>query len=296
MNQKPIKDIKNVGIITKSTIIDHEAYLKALIKYLGQKGKNIFLDSNAQQLIDGKLGLSKSQIINKCELVIVLGGDGTLLKVARNTGRKLTYVVGINFGTMGFLTELEPDKALLGLDKIFEGLYEIDKRSLLRVTLYREGKKLETLLSLNECVINQGVIARLINLRLEVDKRKMVVFDADGVIIATPTGSTGHSLSAGGPIVHPEVHGMLITPICPSSLSIRPIVIPLSRQIKLTLQTKRKDEKADIGLTIDGQQCIPLKYGDEIKIRKSKRNFYLLRLQSPRYYKTLRKKLNWGND
>lgn len=294
MQDHKIKDIVKVGIITKRNIDEHEVFLKDLIKFLQSNKKEIYLDNNAQMLISGKEGHSKMELLQVCDLVIVLGGDGTLLKTARNIGRKVTYILGINFGTLGFLTELDPKHMLKGLKTILAGNGVVDKRHLLRVTHYRNSKKIGTFLALNEAVINQGAMARLINLRLEVDQRKMLNLDADGIIVATPTGSTGHSLSAGGPIVHPQIHGLLITPICPSSLSLRPIVIPMNRQIKVILQTKRRDEKVNIGLTIDGQQCVELQYGDEIRIRKSKRSLYLIRLKQRQYYRVLRKKLNWG--
>jgi len=289
-------NFKKIGIITKSTIVDHEECLLALVKFLKKRNKEILLDSNAELLVNKKPGYSKAHLLNKADMVIILGGDGTLLKVARQISRKIVPVVGVNFGTKGFLTELDRSKMEEGLNKILSGSFEIDKRTLLRVTLYRKGKKLNTHLALNDAVINQGSIARLINLKVEVDQRKMITLDADGLILSTPTGSTGHSLSAGGPIIHPRIPGMLLTPICPASLSIRPILIPTSRQITIVIQTRRRDERANIGLTIDGQECIPLQYGDEIKVRKSKRNLYLIRLTNKMYYKTLRQKLNWGNE
>lgn len=294
MHDPRIKNIVKIGIISKSTIGEHEEFLRSLIKFLQSQNKEIYLDNNAQMVISGKPGHSKVELLQICDLVIALGGDGTLLKTARNIGRKVTYILGVNFGTLGFLTELDPKHMLQGLKAIFAGKFDIDKRHLLRVTHYRNGKKIGTFLALNEAVINQGAMARLINLKLEVDKRKMLNLDADGIIVATPTGSTGHSLSAGGPIVHPQIQGLLITPICPSSLSLRPIVIPINRQIKIILQTKRREEKTNIGLTIDGQQCVELEYGDEIRIRKSKRSLYLVRLKHRQYYRVLRKKLNWG--
>ncbi len=296
MQEVSNRKIVKIGIITKSTIGVHEEFLRGLMKFLKEEKKEVFLDTNAQMVLSGQSGLSHMELLQTMDMVMVLGGDGTLLKTARSLGRKVTPVLGINFGSLGFLTELDPKHLFNGLKSIFAGNYNIDKRSLLRVTLYRNNKKFGTFLALNEVVVNQGAIARLINLRLEVDQRKMLTLDADGIILATPTGSTGHSLSAGGPIVHPEILGMLITPICPSSLTLRPIVIPMNKQVKVILQTKRRDEKSNIGLTIDGQQCVSLEYGDEIRVRKSKRSLYLIRLKHRQYYRVLRKKLNWGGE
>jgi NAD+ kinase len=131
---------------------------------------------------------------------------------------------------------------------------------------------------------------------VSINQRKVITFHADGLIISSPTGSTGHSLSAGGPIVHPSLPGIILTPICPATLSIRPIVIPNDRQLKIVLNTRRRHEGENVGLTLDGQETIPLEYGDEIKIRKSSRYFNLIRLKGGNYYKMLRDKLRWGEQ
>ncbi|MBI4231734.1 NAD(+)/NADH kinase, partial [Candidatus Peregrinibacteria bacterium] len=197
------------------------------------------------------------------------------------------------YGTLGFLTECEPDKMIECLDRIFEGNYHKDKRSLLRVTVYRDAKKIDTYLALNDAVINQGSFARLIKLDLALDGIKLVRFSADGMIVATPSGSTAHSLSAGGPIVHPNIEGFCLTPICPSSLSMRPIVVPDNKQLSITIATQRREENSIIGLTIDGQDMTILKYGDKITFRRSSRYLYLARTKR-NYYRTLRSKLSWG--
>jgi len=216
-----------------------------------------------------------------------------LLKTARSIGRNKVLTLGVNFGTLGFLTECTPDKLSFCLNKIISGQYNVDRRSILRTTIYRKGKKMQTFASLNDAVINQGSFARLIKLDMEIDHRKMTTMHADGVIVATPSGSSGHSLSAGGPIIHPKIESLVVTPICPSSLSMRPIVIPDDRILSIKVDTRRKEDSAKIGLTIDGQEYVELKYGDIIKFRRSKRYFYLARTGN-RYYKMLRNKLGWG--
>lgn len=295
MSPRAIKkpEIKTVGIITKREAHKHSDVLGKLVKYLKRKKKKIIFDENTGPLFEQQ-GLSKTEVLNKSDIVIVLGGDGTILKTARRLGRKKTPVLGVNFGTLGFLTECMPPKLFEALNRVFNGQYEIDKRTLLRVTVYRKNKKLETFLALNDGVINQGAFARLISMNMEVDGRKLVNVKADGLIVSTPTGSTAHSLSAGGPIVHPKLEGLILTPICPSSLAMRSIVIPDNRQLTVTIKTERRDENAIIGLTLDGQDMMILKYGDKIKFRRSSRNFYLLRTGN-RYYKTLRDKLHWGD-
>lgn len=286
------KPINIVGIVAKRNIVQHQKTLNSLARYLKRHNKVIMADNNTGLLLK-KEGFNKEHILKNADLVITMGGDGTLLKTARKLSRKKVLMLGVNFGNLGFLTECTPDKMLECLDKIFEGNYHVDKRSMLRATLYRNGKKTETYLALNDAVINQGAFARLIKMDLEVDGIKLVRFKADGLIVSTPTGSTAHSLSAGGPILHPYIEGLVITPICPSSLSMRPIIIPDDKQLSITIETQRREDTAIIGLTLDGQDMTILKYGDKIKFRRSSRNVYMVRT-ARRYYRMLRSKLSWG--
>ena len=285
--------LESVGVITKRNIIASKEVVFKLDKYLKKKGKKVFYDNNSAALFKGKEGMKKKKILKQADMVICLGGDGTLLKTSRRMGKKKVPILGVNMGTLGFLTETTPDKMYEALDRVFEGKYVIDRRFILRVTIYRDGEKIYTNMALNDAVINQGLFARLIDLRLEVNQRKIIEFEADGIIVATPTGSTGHALSAGGPIVHPSVHSFVIVPVCPKSLSVRPIIIPNDRQLKLIVQTHRVKEH--VGLTLDGQETFDLEYGDEIKIRKSSRWFDMIRITGEGYYKILRQKLHWGD-
>jgi NAD+ kinase len=249
-------------------------------------------DENVAPIL-GEKAMTKTQLLAKADLAVVMGGDGTLLKTARALSKRVVICYGINLGNVGFLTESQPEKALDGLKRILAGKYVDDKRSLLRVTVYRKGKKIRTELALNDAVINQGSKARLIQLKVEMNQRLVNRFKADGLIISTPTGSTGHSLSAGGPIVHPKINAFVLTPICPVSLSNRPITLPNDRQLKITVETIREYHER-VALTIDGQSTFSLEYGDEIKIRRSSRYFYLARMTGENYFKALRAKLGWG--
>ena len=296
ITQKKKRAIKSVGIITKRKIGDNPEHVKALkrlVKYLKAQGKEIIYDNNSCEFFPKTVGHKKEALLRKSDLAVTLGGDGTILKTARRMVREKTLVLGLNFGTLGFLSESDPKNMFAALDKIFAGQFKIDRRSLLRVTVYRDRKKIETFLGLNDVVINQGAVARVIKMDLELDGLKVVKIKGDGLIVSTPTGSTAHSLAAGGPIVHPQIEGLTITPICPSALSMRPIVIPDKKQLTVTIDTQRRDETADIGLTIDGQDTFNLKYGDQVKIRRSKRYIHLVRTKN-RYYRMLRSKLHWG--
>jgi len=288
----PMPKFSKIGIITKRSINEHKDILRNLVKYLKAKKKEIILDENAAAILGGE-GLKKNDLLKKADMSIILGGDGTLLKTARRLPTTKTYVLSVNLGTLGFLTECNSENLTEALDQVFKGKYELDKRSVLRITVYREGKKIETYLALNDAVINQGAFARLIKLDLRIGDKDLVTFKADGMVVATPTGSTAHSLSAGGPIIHPKIEGLVITPICPNSLAMRPIVIPDTRELMVTIDTERREESAIIGLTLDGQDMSILKYGDHIRFRKSKRHLYLIRTGN-RYYQMLRTKLKWG--
>lgn len=287
------KEIKKVGIITKRNNSHYKALIKKVHTYLKKKKKTVFCDANSFEICNEKGGYKKEKLLKKVDLAIVMGGDGTLLKTARRMPSKKTLIFGVNLGNLGFLTESTPDKLFKTLNDIFKGDYYTDRRSLLRVTIYRRAKKINTFIALNDAVVNQGSFARLIELDLSVNGRKVVGFKADGMIVSTPTGSTAHSLSAGGSIIHPDVECLSITPICPSSLSMRPIVVPGNKHMHVTINTQRREDAAKIGLTIDGQDCQELQYGDKISFRRSKRYFHLVRTQN-RYYKMLRNKLNWG--
>jgi len=289
----PKKRIHKVGIIAKSTIADQKALFLKLVKILQKQKCDIHFDNHSAALIKGAKFMDHQELFKECDLIIVLGGDGTILKSAASAAKKITPILGINLGTLGFNAETSPKEMEETVLQVLKNKYFLDKRSLLRITVYRDKNKLETFLALNDAVINQGMSARIIELKIEIDGRKMVSFHADGMIVATPTGSTAHSLSAGGPIVHPTLNAFVITPICPSTLALRPIVIPNDREVKITVQTQRRGTY-NIGLTLDGQQTLPLEYGDIVKVRKSSRNFYLVRIDTRNYYKTLREKLGWG--
>lgn len=287
------KAIDKVAFIGKAGLDKHKALIEEAYNYVLKKKKEVYFDKNIGELLN-QPGEEREDLLKKVDLAIVLGGDGTLLQTAQALSNRVVYCYGINFGNVGFLTESTKERMLAGLKRIMSKKFVVDKRSLLRVTVYRNGHKMRTHLALNDAVINQGVKARLIKLRLEMNQRKVSTFEADGLIIATPTGSTGHSLSAGGPIVHPKMDALIVTPICPVSLAQRPIVMPNDRQLKVFVETER-DYLEQIAMTIDGQQSFGLEYDDEVKFRKSRRHLYLIRMTGENYYRALRAKLGWGD-
>ncbi|MBU0981870.1 NAD(+)/NADH kinase [Patescibacteria group bacterium] len=298
MKAKNTQNFQTVGLIGRTRLTDKTAFLLKLKKYLEENKKTLLWDNHMSAIYGDKQEHTVAHILKNADLVLTLGGDGTILKILRDLPkRKDLFICGINLGNVGFNTEIrDPKKTLNYLDEFFKGEYHVDERLILRATLYRNGKKISTHTALNDVVINQGNFARLISLRAEIDQRKMISFKSDGVILATPTGSTGHSLSAGGPIIHPRIEAFIFTPICPAVLSVRPIVIPANRQITVTLETERRYKDNTIGLTIDGQIVLPLQYGDQIKIRRSSRRLRFIRKATGggSYYRLLRDSLSWG--
>ncbi len=293
------KRIQKVGLVGRSNLDGKRTYIKKILKHLKKHVDIVKYDTRiATCLNDRKNHMTRNKQMKDMDLIITLGGDGTLLKAIRETDKKnKPIILGVNLGNVGFLTEVHKVERIFDtIDKIFKGRYHLDDRDLLRVTVYRNGSKFKTFLALNDAVINQGNFARLIELSVTIDQRKMIRFKADGVIVATTTGSTGHSLSAGGPIIHPGLSAFIMTPICPAALTTRPIVIPNNRQLNIKIETARRYADNDIGLTMDGQIILPLKYSDEIKVRKSSRRAQLIRMTNKKYYKVLRDKIGWGKS
>lgn len=283
--------MNHIALIAKPSLKKNAEILPLIIDYLEKKGKKVCLGKHIPEFVPGKIAM-QDPFCADTDLVIVLGGDGTVLRTVRNLKSFQTLVFGINLGTLGFLSEIHPDydKVALTLDKIFAGDFSIDQRMLLEVEVMRQNKVAGTFRALNEATIGVDGIARLITLNTTVNNRKLASYHADGLIISTPTGSTGYSLSAGGPIVYPTLPAMIITPVNPHAFTQKPIIIPDSKIIAVDVETR--NEKAI--LTLDGQKNFNLEPGDLIKIKKHKETFKFIRLPGESYFRTIRKKLNWG--
>ncbi len=223
------------------------------------------------------------------DLVVVLGGDGTLLSVARSLEKEVP-VLGVNLGNLGFLTEVRRGELYPALMRVLDGDFEIEKRSLLDVVHRSSNGGGEVYRVLNDAVINKSALARIVELRLEVNGRRVTSYRSDGLIISTPTGSTAYNLSADGPIVYPTLPVVVLTPICPHTLSQRPIVVPEDSTVQVTLVT----EAEEVYLTLDGQEGTSLKTGDTITVRRSAAVVRLARVVDRTFYDNLRDKLHWG--
>jgi NAD+ kinase len=241
-----------------------------------------------------KLGYDKTfemeHVGEGADLIIVLGGDGTLLNVSRHGKRKEVPILGVNLGGLGFLTETSVEELPATLAKVLKGDFGISKRIMLDVSVKREGDSIFSITLLNDAVITKDALARIIDIETYVNDEYLTTYKADGLILSTPTGSTGYSLAAGGPLLYPSLSNIIVTPICPHTLTNRPIILP--ENVEVRAQLKSKEEK--VVLTIDGQVGFPLQYDDEVTIKKSSHTVNLIKSSSRGYFEILRTKLKWG--
>jgi len=246
---------------------------------------------NQHDIACERMSLDEKEPSKSVDLVVVLGGDGTMLAAARIIGDRRIPVIGVNFGWLGYLTDFTLEELFGALESVRKGTFEVDERMLLEISVLRGNEKLLFPRALNDAVINKAAPSRMIELECRINDAFVNSFRADGMIVATPTGSTAYSLSAGGPIVHPSLSAIILTPICPHMLSNRPFVV--SGESTVTLSFKRASE--ELCLTIDGQHAVELTADDQIVIARSPSVFSMLRPPSRDYFEVLRTKLKWGS-
>ncbi|MDC0205844.1 NAD(+)/NADH kinase [Nitrospinae bacterium] len=284
--------MKKVGIFCKQKPNVDAKIVSKLTFWLESKSCAVYLEPNTADLIGKTSHLSKEEVAAQTDLLIVLGGDGTLLNVAGFAHPHEVPILGVNLGSLGFLTETTMENLYPTLEKVLDRKCEIENRMLLNASVLRNGKNIEDFNVLNDIVINKGALARILNLKVFVDDQYMTSYRADGLIIASPTGSTAYSLSAGGPIIHPSMHALVLSPICPFALTNRPIVVPDSSVIRVQLTTRNADE--DVRITLDGQTGYSIKSGDILEAKKADIPVKLIQAPGKNYYQLLRKKLHWG--
>ena len=279
------KKIKSVSIVVKPDHAEALATAAELSAWLLAKG----IEQAGEPLSAGQ-SLDVSETKLNADLVVVLGGDGTMISTARMIGGREVLVLGINHGSLGYLTDFRIEEMFPALESIIDGAYEIDRRVMLEAELLRGGAAIESGRVLNDVVINKSALARIIEIEVRLDSLLVNSFRADGLIISTPTGSTAYNLSAGGPIIYPSMNAVVVTPICPFTLTNRPIVIPDTAEVELSL----KDENEGVFLTFDGQTGHKMKANDRVRIRKSETTFNLVQPTNRNYFDVLRDKLKWG--
>ncbi len=279
------KQIKSVGIVVKPGHAKAMATADELTAWLKSRG----IGQSCETISADDIRPESSPVVD-ADLIVVLGGDGTMISATRIIGDADVLVLGINYGSLGYLTDFRIEEMFPALEAIIAGQYEIDPRVMLDAEHWRNETKLVTGRVLNDVVINKSALARIIDIEVKLNGLFVNKFRADGLIVSTPTGSTAYNLSAGGPIIYPSMNAVVLTPICPFTLTNRPLVVPDTAQIDLTLD----NENEGVVLSLDGQTGYPMSAQDRIVIRKSKTTFNLVHPANRNYFDVLRDKLKWG--
>jgi NAD+ kinase len=289
-----------VGIVAKARLEAAAEHLVQVASWLEARHIAVCFDPDSAALAKTAGAIGHVKVVDKdrfpaeVDMILVLGGDGTLLGMAGRIGQSGADIpiLGVNFGSLGFLTEVTLSEMYAALEAAIAGDAPIEERMMLRVRIEREGACVADRVVLNDVVVKQGALSRVIDLSVSVDGEFMMRIRADGVIVASPTGSTAYNLSSGGPILHPRVDGLSITPIAPHTLTNRPVVVPGSSEIRI--QPFMQVEQDEVFATFDGQSLLPLKSTHVVSVRRAERPLRLLRGSSRGYFQVLREKLKWG--
>jgi NAD+ kinase len=288
--------MNRIGIVAKKNKPEAFAIASHLVEWLRVKKIEVYVAGEIGKLLRPTLSegdwksIGREEIPDDVEMIIVLGGDGTLLSVARQVWNKNIPILGVNLGGLGFLTEITLDELYPVLEKVVRDDFEVNEREVLGASVIRREERIAEFIVLNDAVINKGALARIIDLETTINGEYLSTFRSDGLIISTPTGSTAYNLSAGGPIVYPSLHTIIITPICPHTLTIRPIIIP--DDVKIRALLKSRDE--EVTLTLDGQQGFTLEFEDVVEVKKAEGRILLIKSPYRHYFQLLREKLKWG--
>ncbi len=282
------REFRRVGLVAKRTSPEACKAATEVADWLSRRG----LEVDCDEAVVGAGGVDPAALFDPAadyDLVVVLGGDGTLLSVARALEHEAP-ILGVNLGTLGFLTEVGRAELYPALVHLLAGDYQIEERALLDVRLERARGSGQSWRVLNDAVITKSALARIVELTYRIDGRLLAACRSDGLIISTPTGSTAYNLSAGGPILDPQLPVVVLTPICPHTLNLRPVVVPDSSVIEVTLETPREE----VFLTLDGQEGAPLDQGDRVCVRRSEARVRLVKTTDRGFFDGLREKLHWG--
>ena len=283
-----MEPIKKIGIFCKHKPDISEQVLTELASWLRKRHYELLMATDTAGIIGESSDIKLEDIPSKADLIIVLGGDGTLLGVARLTHPFDVPILAVNLGSLGFLTEVALPELYGTLEQVLKGESHIERRMLLNAFLKRKEETVRSDFALNDVVINKSA-ARIVNLEVHVNGQYMTSYRADGLIISTPTGSTGYSLSAGGPIIHPSMNALVLSPICPFTLTNRPIVIPNQSTLEVRLITEE-----EVQVTMDGQSGYPMYRDDVLEIKQGPAPVSLIQAKGKNYYQILRQKLHWG--
>lgn len=264
------------------------------VGFLAERGVAVWINRESAELLGhAGLGVSEAELVRRASVVVVFGGDGTILRAARAAAPQGIPILGVNLGAFGFLAEVNGPEVETALHRLLEGDYQLDERMMLRALVERGGHAAQEFLALNEIVVTKSGYARLLRLRTFINGEHLSTHLADGLIVSTPTGSTAYSLSAGGPIVHPAVDGLVLTPICAHTLNARAVVVSGTDTVTIHVDPVGTPPPPPI-LTVDGQAGFPLEEGDEVRAERSPLRTRLVRLGRGGFYSILRAKLTWG--
>lgn len=282
---------KSIGILTKPKFPEVRTTLHDVVTWLRGRAIDVILDTTSSALLGEQGGYQKTALAGKAAVLLVLGGDGTMLNAARLAGERGIPILGVNMGGLGFLTEVQLENLYPSLERVFANDFVLDERLMLKTHLHRHGETVAQGTMLNDVVISKGTLARMIELKVRIQGQFVTNLRGDGLIVSTPTGSTAYSLSAGGPIINPAVEGLILTPVCPHTLTHRPLIVPLNAEIDVTLTSKDDGAMA----TLDGQVGVAMTQGDTVEIMASEHRTRLIRFPESSYYEVLREKLKWGD-
>jgi NAD+ kinase len=292
--------MRAVGVVAKAGLDRAASHLAQIASWLEERKLTPVFDPETAALARSAGTTAQFTVVDKddlprhVDLIVVLGGDGTLLGTAGRIAKADSDIpiLGVNFGSLGFLTEVTLPEIFTSLESAVNGTAQTEERMMLHVTVEAGGRGLADRIVLNDVVVTQGALSRIIELSVSVDGESMMRIKADGLIIASPTGTTAYNLSAGGPIVHPRVDGLTITPIAPHTLTNRPVVVAGSSEIRI--QPLIHDEQSEVFATFDGQALMPLKSDHIVTVRRAEKRLRLIRASSRGYFQVLREKLKWG--
>jgi NAD+ kinase len=282
---------KSIGILAKPKFPEIKSTLQDVVTWLRARSIEVILDQASAMLLGEQGGYQKTQLASKADVLLVLGGDGTMLNAARLAGERSIPILGVNMGGLGFLTEVRLENLYPSLERVFANDFVLDERLMLRTHIHRHGETVARGVVLNDVVISKGTLARMIELKIAIQGRFVTNLRGDGLIVSSPTGSTAYSLSAGGPIIDPAVQSLILTPICPHTLTHRPLIVPGNAEIEVTLTSKDDGAMA----TLDGQVGVAISQEDTVVIQTSENRTRLIRFPESNYYDVLREKLKWGD-
>ena len=278
-----------MGLVLKREAPEALEAARPIVAWCSANGVEAATEPETADLL-GIPGMTKSMMFDKAEAIVVLGGDGTLLATARLCGPRKIPILGVNLGTLGFLAETPLEELTQVLALALEGRAHVEERRMLQATVVRASGETTEHQALNDAVLSRGAMGRTIDLEARIDGEFLALFNADGLIVGTPTGSTAYNLSAGGPLIHPTVRVMILSPICPHALNMRPIVVHDSSTLELRLGSSREE----LLLTLDGQETVSVSYEDTIRISCSSFEACLVTAADISFYELLRKKLGWA--